>query len=121
MADILLVDDDIALTRLLSMILRLKGHRTESATNGHKALDYVRERCPDLIILDLEMPSMNGRTFFRQLEMRLRKRRPPVLLLSAFGARTAQEELGAEGAMDKPFDPDSLLTQVDDLLQGSRP
>jgi DNA-binding response OmpR family regulator len=63
------------------------------------------------------MPRMDGRTFFR--ELRAKGNSTPVLIASAFGARDAQRELGAEGAVEKPFSPDALARAIREVLESS--
>ena len=111
---ILVVDDDAALSRMLLLALRGDGLDVASAPNGQVALDEVEERHPDVIVLDLEMPVMDGRTFYR--ELRARGTDTPVLILSAFEARRGQRELGANAYLNKPFDPDDLVREVRQLL-----
>jgi CheY-like chemotaxis protein len=111
---VLVVDDDAAVRRLTSIILRCEGLETRTAEDGVQALQAVRQSCPDAIVLDLRMPGMDGRQFMRRLN-RLH-RRPPVLVLSAHGGEAAARELGAEGSLPKPFDPDELVDMVKGLL-----
>jgi DNA-binding response OmpR family regulator len=112
---VLIVDDDPALGRMLSMTLRDGGFDVTTAANGQVGLGKIDdEGVPDAIVLDLEMPVMDGRTFYRAI--RARGIGVPVLVLSANGARAASRELGAQGHMDKPFDPDALITRVRSLL-----
>jgi DNA-binding response OmpR family regulator len=70
----------------------------------------AHDRPFDAIILDLQMPVMDGPSMYR--ELRALPCATPVLLLSAYGAKNAQLELGAEAAMDKPFDPFTLADRV---------
>jgi DNA-binding response OmpR family regulator len=114
---ILVVDDDPAVVRLIRATLEDEGFGVASATNGEEALDQLERFPADLIVLDLEMPLMDGPAFFRSL--RARGRHTPVLLLSAYGARRARRELGAEGAMEKPFDPQMLGRRIRELLDGT--
>jgi DNA-binding response OmpR family regulator len=107
---VLIVDDDPNLTRFLSTVLSLDGHEVVTASDGLAALDVLRQRGVDVIVLDLQMPRMDGRTFFRQL--RGQGDTTPVLIASAFDAGDAQRELGAEGAIEKPFTPDSLARAI---------
>ena len=107
---VLVIDDDPAVNRLMGMSLRLHGFDVASASNGIAGLDKLDATHPDLIILDLEMPLMDGRTFFR--ELRARGDHTPVLIASAHGARAAALELRAEGYIDKPFHPDDLAHKV---------
>ncbi|MBI2724474.1 MAG: response regulator [Chloroflexi bacterium] len=107
---VLLVDDDSALLRMLRMTMIANGMTVHTAVHGMDALDRVAEAAPDVIVLDLQMPVMDGRACFR--ELRRRGIRTPVVILSAFGARRAQMELGAEASLDKPFDPDALVASI---------
>lgn len=110
---VLIVDDDVALLRTLRLTLRQGGYDVRMAENGRAALESVVEQQPDAVVLDLEMPEMDGREFYRQL--REQGLDVPVLILSAHGARAAGRELGTP-AMDKPFNPDDLLDAVRELL-----
>jgi DNA-binding response OmpR family regulator len=107
---VLIVDDDRNLTALLSTILKSDGIDVSSASNGVTALGLLEQESFDALILDLRMPGMDGRTLYR--EVRARGHSVPVLIASAYGARTAQQELGAEGSIEKPFDPDRLLNAI---------
>jgi CheY-like chemotaxis protein len=111
---ILIVDDDPNILRLLRAILRTGGFEVLTAPDATEALAMAERDPPDLIILDLLMPVMSGREFYR--ELRVRGIQSPVMIASAFGARSAQLELGAEASIEKPFDPDYLLEMVSRLL-----
>ena len=115
---VLVVDDDVSLSRLVRAILRTADYEVAQAYNGIEGLEVAGREHPDVIVLDLQMPQMDGRGFFR--ELRARGDRTPVLVSSSFGARTAQRELGAEGSIEKPFDPDALVEAVERLFQASR-
>lgn len=115
---ILVVDDDLNLARLLRTILRTAGYEVASSTDGFQALDMLAREHFDAVVLDLRMPRIDGRTLFRQL--RGSGNQVPVLIASAYGARSAQIELGAEGSIEKPFDPESLLEAVEQLLAAAR-
>ncbi len=112
---VLVIDDDAALTRMLRLTLRDGGFEVSTAANGALALDQIDdEHLPDAIVLDLEMPVMDGRSFYRAL--RERGIDVPVLVLSAYGARGAQRELGANAYLNKPFDPEALVSEVRELI-----
>ena len=110
---VLIVDDDAALLRTLRLTLSQGGFRVRMAENGRAALQSIIEQEPDAVVLDLEMPEMDGRAFYR--ELREQGLDVPVLILSAHGARAAGRELGTP-AMDKPFNPDELLEAVRQIL-----
>jgi len=116
---ILVVEDDQGLVRMLRLTLRDGGYNVDTAANGQEALRKLDASTPDAIILDLQMPVMDGRTFYR--ELRARGSDAPVLILSAIGARRAHVELGAQAYLDKPFRPQDLLDAVCSLCGPSRP
>lgn len=108
---ILVVEDDGPIRNLLVLSLLDEGFETTQAANGLEALDVVDQATPDLIVLDLAMPVMDGRTFYHRLR-ESGAREIPVIVVSAVGAKRAQRELGAEAAFDKPFDTDDIVAEV---------
>jgi two-component system response regulator MprA len=110
---VLIVDDDAALRRMLRLTLMDGGFDVRLAENGRAALEAVADDVPDAVVLDLEMPVMDGRTFYH--ELRDRGIEVPVLIVSAHGARAAGRELGTP-AMDKPFNPEDLVSAVRELM-----
>lgn len=114
MALVLVIDDDAALNRLVSLVLRTDGMEVVTAYNGVEGLYLAEKHQPDVIILDLEMPVMDGRSFYR--ELRKRGDDTPVIIMSSFGARSGALELGAQGAVAKPFDGDDLCGAVRGLV-----
>lgn len=117
MARVLVVDDDVRIRGFLAQLLQEAGLAVEGAANGEEALLAVAATPPDLMILDLQMPVMDGREFMRHI--RASGNLTPVLLLSAYGAQRARQELGANDALSKPFDIDELLEHVVALLPAS--
>lgn len=114
---VLIVDDDPVLRRLVSLTLVDEGHEVDTAVDGEQGLavlDRDARVLPDIIVLDLEMPVVDGRTFYRTI--RDRGLAIPVMILSAFGAHAARRELGAEAALDKPFDPFELVRRLERLI-----
>ena len=111
---VLLIDDDPALVRMIRLALLSEGLDVDTASDGLLGLDAVEHARYDLIVLDLQMPNMDGRAFFR--EFRARGGTTPVVLLSAYGAQSARTELNAEAAVTKPFDPVVLIRTIRTLL-----
>jgi DNA-binding response OmpR family regulator len=114
---ILVLDDDSSLLRAIKLTLVLEGFEVETATDGLLGLEQLANSDFSLVVLDLQMPRMPGRTFFQ--ELRGRGYKMPVLILSAYGAEVARQELGADGAIVKPFDPDDLVSAIRRLIAGS--
>jgi DNA-binding response OmpR family regulator len=113
--NVLVVDDDPNLMRLMATILRTSGMEVLTATDGHAALEVAMSHDVDAIVLDLRMPNLDGRAFYR--ELRACGIEAPVLIASAFGAREAQQELGAQASIEKPFDPEVLITELQQILE----
>ncbi len=107
---VLVIDDDEALLRMLRLSLASAGVRVETASSGEAGLERLESGNFDVILLDLQMPRMDGRTFYR--EMRTRGYDAQVVIVSAYGAEEAKRELRAAAAIPKPLDPDILVETV---------
>lgn len=114
---ILVVEDDGAVARVISLMLRSEGFEVSLAGDGKAGLDELREGDYELVLLDLSLPVMDGRTMFR--EARRSGINTPVLIVSAHQAQDACRELGAQGAIEKPFNPDELTSKVRELIEAS--
>jgi DNA-binding NtrC family response regulator len=113
--EILVVDDTPASLRLLSELLTQHGYRVRPASEGALALESVAAKAPELILLDVSMPGMDGYEVCRRLKADERSKRIPVIFISAFGD-TRQKVTGFEaGAIDyitKPFEAEEVLARV---------
>jgi DNA-binding response OmpR family regulator len=107
---VLLVDDDRPTLRLMSAVLRSQGVAVHASSDPLVGLDLLSAEKPDVIVLDLDMPLMDGRSFFKLA--RDGGYEGPVIICSAFGAAKASLELGTEAFLSKPFDPDRLVETV---------
>ena len=115
---VLVVDDDPDIQIMLQEVLQDEGYNVRLASNGREALEHVERERPDLIVLDLMMPVMDGRQFYQQFRARhhVEHARVPVLLVSAgHSLRETARELGTDGYLPKPFDLDVLVRQVERL------
>lgn len=108
---VLVVDDDPEILEAICDILDAEGYRVAQARNGLEALDRVRAERPEVILLDLMMPVMDGHAFARALRAR-GNGAIPIVVISADGNAHRATALGARGFLSKPFDIDSLLFQV---------
>lgn len=118
--DVLLVDDDGALRETLSDTLQAQGFATMSAANGSEALRLIADRPPRVIVLDLEMPVMNGWQFLERRRRERRLREIPVLVLSALPAHGVPTA-GADGQLEKPVDERELAEAIEKLLTRTAP
>jgi two-component system OmpR family response regulator len=115
---VLVVDDESALTELLSMALRYEGWQVRAADGGHAALREARRFPPDVVVLDVMLPDMNGLEVLR----RLRDRSPcvPVLFLTARDAvedRIAGLTAGGDDYVTKPFSLEEVVARLRSLLR----
>jgi DNA-binding response OmpR family regulator len=118
---ILIVDDDTLLRRGLAFSLQQAGYRTSTAANAEDALALARRDRPDLVILDIGLPGMDGLGAIRYFSTQIGA---PVIFLTA-RRRELDEvlglELGADDYITKPFDIDVLLTRIKVVLRRSAP
>ena len=118
---VLVVDDEPALLRLMEFVLARQGFRLLTATNGVDALNLVREQKPDLIVLDIMMPRLDGFQVAEAIRANPTTAHMPIIMLSA-KAQEADIERGIAVGVDtyitKPFSPDSLVETVLGFLEG---
>ena len=116
-ARILLVDDEVPLQRTVAPMLRSRGYDVDVAGTGAAALASVGENPPDLVVLDLGLPDIDGLEVCRRLRARWDM---PILVLSARGAerdKVAALDEGADDYVTKPFGPDELFARVRAVLR----
>jgi two-component system phosphate regulon response regulator PhoB len=121
---ILIVEDESDLVKLLKHNLEKEGFRVNYATDGSVALAEARRDPPDLVILDLMLPGLDGLEVCRQFRRNERFARTPVLILSARGEeadRVVGLELGADDYVTKPFSTREMIARVRALLRRNEP
>lgn len=117
---VLIVDDEPAVREALERSLAFEGYRTASAANGVQALEMIDTYGPDVVVLDVLMPRMDGMTAARRL--RAAGNRVPILMLTArdtVGDRVTGLDAGADDYLVKPFELDELLARLRALLRRS--
>jgi CheY-like chemotaxis protein len=113
---VLVVDDDPDILDAICDILQAEGYRVERARHGLEALERVTARRPDLILLDLMMPVMDGVAFAQALRDRKMYEGLPIVVISADGNPQRAAAVGAQVYLAKPFDIDALLGAVSRLV-----
>jgi len=119
MKKILLVDDQPNFIRMLSIKLKKLGFEVLSADNGQKGVDEALKEKPDLIVMDIMMPVMDGFTAVAQIKDNEETKDIPVIFLSAKGQESDQQkakELGAADFIAKPFSPKELIAKIESLV-----
>ncbi|MFA4947841.1 MAG: response regulator [Candidatus Krumholzibacteriia bacterium] len=116
---VLVVDDEVNITQILEFSIGAEGFEVITAQNGEEAIEKARREQPDLIILDVMMPKIDGYEACRILKANPLTKNIPVVLLTAKG-RDIDKRLGMEvGATDyivKPFSPNRLVERINQLL-----
>jgi CheY-like chemotaxis protein len=116
---VLVVEDDEDIRRLVTMALFDEGYEVLSASNGAIALEHSRQHRPDVVLLDMNMPIMDGWEYFRRLREGPGPHTPVVVMTAAASAQARAEQLGAEDHLGKPFDLDDLLRVIERQLGGT--
>ncbi|PWH17386.1 MAG: DNA-binding response regulator [Anaerolineae bacterium] len=119
---LLLVDDEVAITANLASFLERAGFQVSTAQDGVQAIEQMKRIQPDLVILDVLMPRMDGRQVLRQL--RQGGDWTPIILLTQVGEaseRAMALEEGADDYINKPFDPRELIARIRSVLRRARP
>jgi DNA-binding response OmpR family regulator len=117
---VLVVDDDLTVRDVVRRYLELGGHQVTLADNGEDALRWIAEHEPDVVVLDLMLPGIDGLEVCRRLRQRSTV---PVVMLTALGEeenRIAGLQLGADDYVTKPFSPRELALRVTSVLRRSR-
>jgi CheY-like chemotaxis protein len=116
---VLVADDEPALLKVLKLRLEIEGFEVALAEDGAAALQRIRQRRPDLVVLDMMMPEMNGLEVVHELKRDEALRDLPVIILSARRLDrevTAALDAGADRYVAKPFDTQELLREIRELL-----
>ena len=114
---ILVVDDEIRLVTLMKAYLEQANYRVVTARNGREALFVARDEKPDLIVLDIMMPELDGHDF---MHIHRKERNTPIIMVTAKveeGDRILGLELGADDYITKPFSPRELVSRVKAVLR----
>jgi DNA-binding response OmpR family regulator len=120
-AKVLLVDDDPVILKLLQVNFEMEGYTVLTANDGVEGLEKARAERPDIVLLDIMMPKMDGLQVTEALKGDDETKHIPIILLSAKAQASdiqAGKDMGADDYLTKPFDPLELLERVGDLLGG---
>lgn len=120
MPKVLIVDDEADVVRLLQFRFEKEGFETITATDGQTALSAVESETPDLVLLDIMMPLMDGMEVLRQIRSRRRTSKIPVIMLTAKTTSITVDEarqLWVSDYIMKPFDPEVLVRKAKKALK----
>ncbi|HYJ34110.1 MAG TPA: response regulator [Candidatus Binatia bacterium] len=117
---VLVVDDEPDLVRILEFGLKAAGYTVETASDGQEGLKKARESKPDIILLDLMLPKLDGYKVCRLLKFDERYKHIPIMILSARtqeGDQTLAHEMGANRFLTKPYEFAEILDHIQALLK----
>jgi CheY-like chemotaxis protein len=120
-AHILVVDDNKINLKLVCDVLEYEGHAVAKAVDAEQAQEILRDLTPDLILMDIALPGMDGLTLTRKLKADERLQHVPVVALTAFAMKGDDQKAiaaGCSGYITKPIDTRKLPQQVAELLRG---
>jgi len=115
MAHVLIVDDDGAMRRVLSLQLNLAGIESREASNAQQAFVSLKQELPDLVLLDVMMPPIDGIEICRRIRLDPATMALPVIMVSAYASDANRERAMAAGAtalVAKPYESDTLLATL---------
>ncbi|MEM9003331.1 MAG: response regulator [Cyanobacteria bacterium P01_F01_bin.86] len=121
MSTVLVVEDSVAQREMIKDLLEGSGLKVMLATDGIEALRFIQGYLPDLVLLDIVMPKMNGYEVCRRIKSSANTQKLPVVMCSAKGEefdRYWGMKQGADAYIAKPFQPTELVGTVKQLLQG---
>ena len=116
---ILVVDDEIYIVHILDFSLGMEGYEVITALDGEQALERLKADKPDLVVLDIMMPKLDGYEVCKAIKSSPETRHIPVILLSAKGRNVDQKlgfDVGADDYITKPFSPRKLVERINQLL-----
>ncbi len=117
MTSVLVVDDDASIRRLVKLILTDAGFDVKLAGDGREALAILQVEAPSVLLLDMNMPVMDGKELFERLEVS--HRRPLTIIVTAGPSERTRRELGAEASLQKPFGPEDLVEKIEELTRAA--
>lgn len=123
MAKILIVDDEPDIVTALGIRLKSAGYEAITAADGMEGLDAARKQNPDLILLDIMLPKLDGYKVCRILKFDENYRHIPIIMITAKVTdvnKKMGEEVGADAYITKPFNPEELMAKIKETLEKSK-
>lgn len=120
---VLIVDDESYIVTSLSYVMKNAGFEVDSAGDGEEALEKVKAKAPDLVILDIMMPKLDGFEVCKQIRSNPDWNSVRIIMLTAKGRDSEREkglELGADDYLTKPFSTRDILQRAKDMLAAAR-
>jgi chemosensory pili system protein ChpA (sensor histidine kinase/response regulator) len=114
---VLVVEDEPAIRGLVSLLLEVEGYLVDGASDGQEALTKLRRQLPDALVVDLDLPIMNGYELVRACRADDQARHIPIIAISAMYSGQTVRDLDVQGFLPKPFSLDTLLNVLHGILR----
>ncbi len=121
MVRVLVIEDEVDIRQVLAYALADEGYHVDEASNGEAALELIERQHPDVIILDMKMPGIDGSEFARRYRERYGNRASIILLTAALDAARPGMDIGVDSYIPKPLDLDVLVERVAALASTRNP
>ena len=121
---VLLIEDNDQNRYLVTFLLEQHGYRVLSAHDGRRGIEMAREAAPDAILLDIQLPTMDGFTVARGLRTIDALRGTPIIAVTSYamvGDREKALEAGCTGYIEKPINPDTFVAEIEAIIAASGP
>jgi two-component system cell cycle response regulator DivK len=118
---VLVVEDDAQNSYLIGFILEKSGYEVVTAVDGEQAIVEVENALPDLILMDMLLPKMNGYEATRRIKARSEAKDIPIVALTAYSMKGDREKIlesGCDGYISKPIDPETFVSEMEEYLRG---
>lgn len=118
---VLIAEDEVDMVYAIKMLLEANGYEVITAPDGQAALEAARAEKPDLMVLDLMMPKIDGYKVCRMLKFDEKYRGIPIIMLTARAQNSDEKlgyEVGADAYFTKPYEPETLLAKIKELIAG---
>ena len=116
---VLVIEDEPDLRALMELVLEDRGYTVLTACDGREGLELLGSNRPDVILLDMKMPVMDGWEFARRYRATFEDRAPIVVVTAAEDLRARADEIGATKALGKPVELDTLFATIEDATSGA--
>jgi two-component system cell cycle response regulator DivK len=116
---VLVVEDDAQNSYLIGFILEKSGYEVVTAVDGEQALAEVESALPDLILMDMLLPKMNGYEATRRIKARADAKDIPIVALTAYSMKGDREKIlesGCDGYISKPIDPETFVAEMEEYF-----
>ncbi|MGN6582062.1 MAG: response regulator [Bordetella sp.] len=118
-SNILLIEDNEQNRYLATFLLEQRGYRIDSACDGPAGISMARTKAPDLILLDIQLPLMNGYDVARELRALPSLRKTPIIAVTSYAMAGDRERClaaGCDGYIEKPINPETFVTEIERFL-----